>query len=445
MRRSGISRPAILFFTLMSVTIPSGLCGQSNISKTYRMLEDASFYENFEVRQELKETIFAPFLTVLNTPKKIYTQTGSPVPVRFEVRKTAEDFYLLFLNEFEYTFPVWGRGSYIIKRDILSGNFTQLKIFIQNDEGSYLRLFPSGNRTRMDVYLFGSRIYESILIPVEFSRILISPFSMVLNFTQDSIDWSSIFTDVSWPEWKMVEAMAVEVRGHLDKITEVDDGALNRFGDYVYIETENRQKGDPGLNCSGFAKWIADGIYGAYPGGAALSAPYTDIASLKESHPEDDDPSNPWNESFSDRDPWFGLDWVRNIAVELYERKTGTKAGVKDFDVKDTPFFHYTENVGYSLSDLAAVLYLQAVRNPGSIYFGAINTEFGTAPILRQYRHVAVFFPWFTEDGNFHISVMDTGEEKFPVSLEGQFPGGFIHLVKVDGVDNLALPPLENP
>jgi len=419
------------------------LPAQSNIGATYRMLESAAFYENYEIRQELKETVFAPFLTVLNTPRKIFNQSGSLVPVKFEVRKTAEHFYLLFLNEFEYSFPVWGRGSYIIKRDILTGRFLQLKVFIQNDEGSYLRLFPEGDRTRMDVYLFGARIYESILIPVEFERIVVSPFSMLINLTSDSIDWSSIFTDVSWSEWAMIEKMVREIRSYLPSIEEVDDGAQNRFGDYVYIETENRQRDESGMNCSGFVKWIGDGIYSSYPGEIDLFGPYMDLETLKSEPDYGEDYRNSWNENYRDRDPLFGLDWIRNIASELYEKKTGVTPDIRDFDVKDTPFFHYTENVGYSLKDLMAILYLQAVKNPGSFYLGAVNTEFGKAPVLRQYRHVAALFPWFTEDGNFHVSVLDTGMEKFPVTLEGQFPGGFIHLVRIEGVETLSLPSVE--
>jgi hypothetical protein len=407
------------------------------------MLEEASFFENYEIRQELKDTIFAPFLTVLNTPKKIYRQTESDVPVKFEVRKSAESFYMLFLNEFNYAYPVWGRGSYIIKRDILSGNFEQLKIFLQNDEGSYLRLFPVGDRTRMDVYLFGSRIYESILIPVDFKRILVSPFSILLNLTADSVDWNSIFTNVFWSEWDMISAMVDKIKPYLDDIEEVDDGAQNRFGDFVFIESESRQTDRPGMNCSGFTKWIADGIYSSYPAEVDLYGPYIDLETLKVENREESGIKNAWNDNNLDRDPYFGLDWVRNTALVLYEKKTGIKRGIKDFDVNETPYFHYIENVGYPIADLSAVLYLQAVKNPGSFYLGAINTEFGTNPVLRQYRHVAAFFPWFSDDGDFHISVMDTGVEKSVVALEGQFPGAFVQLIRIDGVDELTLPAIK--
>lgn len=435
-----LSLTAFLLFLVLSLD----LSGQSNISNTYAMLENASFFENYEIRQELSDTVFAPFLTVLNTPKKIYEQSGSDVPVKFEVRKSAEHFYLLFLNEYNYSFPVWGRGSYIIKRDLRTGNFVQLKIFLQNDEGSYLRLFPVGNRTRMDVYLFGSRIYESILIPVDFKRILISPFSILLNLTVDSIDWNSIFTDVSWSEWDIIKGMVEDIRPFLDDIKEVDDGAQNRFGDFVYIESESRQEGIKGMNCSGFTKWIGDGIYSNYPVKQDLYGPYMNLETLKKEHRSEDEADNPWNDNYEERDPYFGLDWIRNIASSLYERKTGIKGGIKDFDVNETPFFNYTEDVGYSIEDLSAVLYLQAVKNPGSFYLGAVNTEFGSKPVLRQYRHVAAFFPWFSEDGDFHISVMDTGSEKFVVTLEGQFPGAFVQLVRIEGMEELALPPIKD-
>lgn len=425
------------------VLIPFSLSGQSNISSTYTMLEEASFFENYEIRQELKDTIFAPFLTVLNTPKKIFSQSGSDIPVKFEVRKSAEHFYMLFLNEYNYAYPVWGRGSYIIKRDIRTGDFLQLKIFLQNDEGSYLRLFPVGDRTRMDVYLFGSRIYESILIPVDFKRILVSPFSILLNITHDSIDWKSIFTNVHWSEWGVISGMVKAIKPYLVDISEVDDGAQNRFGDFVFIESESRQDGGIGMNCSGFTKWIADGLYSSYPAEVELYGPYIDLETLKTEHRGYEETDNVWNKNNIDRDPYFGLDWIRNIASVLYERKTGIKSGIKDFDVNDTPYFHYIEDIGYSIEDLSAVLYLQAVKNPGSFYLGAINTEFGTKPVLRQYRHVVALFPWFTPDGDFHISVMDTGSEKYTVSLEGQFPGAFVQLVQVEGEENISLPPVK--
>ncbi len=119
---------------------------------------------------------------------------------------------------------------------------------------------------------------------------------------------------------------------------------------------------------------------------------------------------------------------------------TGLESELKDFDVNETPFFTYMKNVGYEIEDLPAVLYLNAIRNPGAIYFGAVNTEFGSQPVLRQYLHVAVFFPWFSDDGDFHLSVMDTGLEKSAVALEGQFPGGYIQLVQIKGVEKFSPP-----
>ncbi|MCP4295376.1 MAG: hypothetical protein GY786_07200 [Proteobacteria bacterium] len=292
----------------------------------------------------------------------------------------------------------------------------------------------------MDVYMFGSRIYESILIPVDFKRILISPFSILLNLTDDSINWDDLFTDVSWLEWKNIKSIVNSIKPCLDDIVEVDDGAQNQYGDFVYIEDGREQDASAGLNCSGFTKWIADGVYSSYDEKSDTDSKYIDLELLKTATEENRD-RNEWNRNFADRDPYFGLDWIRNIADILYKRRTGLESDSSDFDVNETPYFTYVNNIGYPISDLSAVLYLQAVKNPGTFYLGAINTEFGSKPVLRQYRHVAAFFPWFSEDGDFHISVLDTGSQKSVIELEGQFPGAFVQLVQIEGVERFSPPP----
>ncbi len=128
-----------VFFVILPL-LP--LFPQSSFPLEERLLREAGFHENVEARSAMSTLIKAPFYSLLTKQKEICRQVLSPVSVEFEVRKSEETFYLLFKNEQDYKYPVWGRGTYIIKRDLRSGDFLQIKIFLQNDENSFVRLYP---------------------------------------------------------------------------------------------------------------------------------------------------------------------------------------------------------------------------------------------------------------------------------------------------------------
>ncbi len=137
-----------------------------------------------------------------------------------------------------------------------------------------------------------------------------------------------------------------------------------------------------------------------------------------------------------DRDPYFGLDWCRNLAVDLRKAEPGGHVErSEDLDITAVPFFEYKENVGYELEKVKTLLYLQAVKEPGYIYLGAINAPYGRDPVLWQYFHVALFFPWFDKNGDFHLEVMETGSGSSVENLNYRYPGSFVHLSKVKAAD----------
>ena len=86
------------------------------------------------------------------------------------------------------------------------------------------------------------------------------------------------------------------------------------------------------------------------------------------------------------------------------------------------------------------------MKNPGSLYFGALSTpnKEGSAN-LRLYHHVMVFLPYFSSDGTFHCVVMDTGEEISVETLAARFPSSAVHLVRVRPMGLFLPPPLAAP
>ena len=97
------------------------------------------------------------------------------------------------------------------------------------------------------------------------------------------------------------------------------------------------------------------------------------------------------------RDPYFGLDWTRNLAVEL-GKKRGENPTYKIYDVIDSSITSYVMNCGYPIWKIEKVLEEQEGLHPGRMYLGSINGYFGEDPKLWQHYHIAVFIPYYEND-----------------------------------------------
>jgi len=435
-----IRKAGLFVFVLFFFFHLSDLFAQSSYTDEEALMRGAAFQENVEVRSAMADSINAPFYSLLIKQTEIHSQILSPVAVEFELRKSEDSFYLLFKNELDYKYPVWGRGNYIIKRDLRSGDFVQIKIFLQNDELSYIRLFPMDDgRTSLELTLYGVTLYDGIVLPVALKDLAVSSFSRIMLLTRDTIRWKEIFTDASYIEWTNVSTLVKKISGDLDYLKETDDGAQDGQGRFVLIETGMPvESGNEGVNCSGFAKWVADGLL--------LGRGYhkrLDIEPLKKQSDTALREKNPWSSNHAFRDPYFGLDWSRNLASALKNSEPGSHSdNPRDQDVKSVPFFLYKENIGYELEKLKTLMYLLAVQEPGYFYIGAINSLYGEDPVLWQYYHVALFFPWFDEHGDFHLDVLETGDSSSLKNLKSRYPGSFVHLSRVKAAGDFISPRL---
>jgi hypothetical protein len=235
------------------------------------------------------------------------------------------------------------------------------------------------------------------------------------------------------------------VRERLPEIGFADDGAMDEKGEYVFINgLEPQPSGEEGLNCSGFVKWLVDGLLRPLTGGRLPVAP------LKE-------PFGDRKSSFSEelerlRDPFFGLDWTRNLAARANViLRSPARGALEEFEVRKSPFAevimrngasgtirHYPgflENAGFGIEGLQPLLYTLAVEAPGRIYLASVNAELdapsGKGPRMRQHFHVAVLIPYFNEYGNFHIAVFESAEETSFAAFRGRYPGHYVNLVTI--------------
>lgn len=382
------------------------------------------FPENSSVRRQLSHWFFDPVNEVAATVPRVYSQIhdGSLVKVRSEV--TDQAVYHLFLNQRDFIYPVAGRGSVIVKRDRREGTFIQMKVFLDDGADSFLRIFPFQERTSLEVYLRGKRISSAVPLPLSFHQALTVSVSELRALTGNRIPWSLFEPLPQRRQDSEVETLVRRIRQELGRLDHREDGAMDGDGRYVYIETLSRQEAGGGLNCSGFAKWVVDGF--AVP---LLGQPLP-VEPLKQKHLASR--GNSLSRRYEDsRDPFFGLDWTRNLAAALARLRGSGSSGVEAHDVRGVPYFPYVEDVGYPVKDLSPLLYLLTRESPGYFYLASINQPFGADPPIRQHTHVALLFPYLDGDGRLQTAVFETTEETSLESLEHRHPDDYAHLVRI--------------
>jgi hypothetical protein len=401
-------------------------------------LPSVTLPENWEARGALSDAIFAP---VRDVPRAavLGQQTGSP-KVSFFPQYQADALYLVFANQEGKGFPIDGAGTFIIKRSLRDGSFLQAKVFLQDDPGCFLRLYPDGDRTRMDTVLFNEPFQTGVPLPVSFTSLLTSPMTRIMQLTSASVDWPLLLAPAPGEGDRRIAQIVQTLRSRLPGLRDLDDGAMDASGRMVLIAT-----GDParpgGFNCSGFAKWVADGFF------APLAGHAMEIAPLKA---RDAGIARTWSARFEEiYDPYFGLDWSRGLAKSLALARTGVMPTDAEVDVRDDQRVAYVPDVGYPVTSLQAVLYFLARAEPGVMYLGSVNAPSALAvpagiPTLRQHHHVVVLLPWFDAQGTFTVTVMERNVETSLASLQRRYGTEYVHLVRIptDGIfDPPPIPP----
>lgn len=379
--------------------------------------------DNSSARRLMQELTSAPISQISVSDGRIIEDGFSGNLVKFEVQRQQDKLYLLFINQRQQSFPIVGAGNMVIRRSLDDGGVEQLKVFLDDIGALVLRIAPSGSRSRLSLSLFDDVLYSNLPISQPVERIMQMQIDEIVELASGRVDWAALFPHGNVENFDHLVNILNRMRGILPYLPDADDGAMDENGNLVRIETL-KTNNLPGFNCSGFAKYLSDGIFVDYAGH------YMGIEELKIKHSEyrGTDITLEYEDL---RDPYFGLDWTRNIAVTIARAQGLPISSPEDMDVRDVPWFDYREDMGYPVDDLVSVMYLQAIQDPGKLYLGSINGEFGADPVLWQHYHVVVLFPHFDADGNFRISVLERNVETSASSLQRRYSGQFIHLVSI--------------
>jgi hypothetical protein len=379
----------------------------------------------WDVRREYSESARGSLGILERVGPTVLLSRVSGSRVRVSTDANTSYRYLIFVPEQNGRFEIDQPGTYVLRRRADGGALDQLKVFLRGNEDFFIRLFPSGeNRSQMSVFLAGTEIHRRLPVPVGLLQALEMPLTELLSLVEQRVEWYRFYPSLNPQAYQTVRLVADRARAMLHTLPDAEDGAMDASGRLVSIESLVLQEGQPGFNCSGFAKWIADGL------AIATQGRYLPIEPLKTKHLEYRGTGQ--SRTFEDdRDPYFGLDWTRNLALELRGIPAASAGDPEIADVRTVPYATYVEDAGFPVSQLEQILYLESVANPGNIYFASLNRQFGNAPVLHQHVHVAVLFPYFDDSGEFHLVVMERNVETSADSLVRRYGDGYVHLVRI--------------
>ncbi|MDR2481509.1 MAG: hypothetical protein LBD07_04345 [Spirochaetaceae bacterium] len=391
------------------------------------------------LRTRLAETLFTePPAAVLGVkPFVERLDTGERVQIRVE-RGRNNDFSIILAREINGAFTGWAQGSFVLTRNIQDGSVSRIRIFLRSDPYTYIQFRPlNETKSEMDVIVYDAILSQSLPISASFKRLLTMPLNDALNMAGPRFPRRYFEPD---PEnYTIVRSLISKIRQRLPEIEFDNDGAIDENGAYVLINNLQPQGTKHGLNCSGFAKWLTDGLI------RPLTGKRLAITPLKEPYGER---GTSFTESFErTRDPFFGLDWVRNLAAAAGTAFKSADFGVlEEIEVRRYPFQAvlmrngrnstaryypgFLQNAGFGMEGIQPLLYTLAIDEPGFIFLGALNNQGGNPP-LRTYFHIVALAPYFDEKKVFHVAVFESAEETSFNSFRVRYPSHYISLCRI--------------
>ncbi|MCL2801622.1 MAG: hypothetical protein FWD28_07700 [Treponema sp.] len=378
---------------------------------------------------------------VLSQPSRIET-LGTGERVRISTIEGREEFMVLFSREHRRgsgSYPGWAQGSWMLTRRKDSGAGTQIQIFLRSDQNTIVQFRPfDRDKCQVDVILYGGYIARAIPVAVPFERLYTMQLNDILRLIEDKFPIRYFEPDIA--SYADTRNFISQVRPRLSGLRFADDGAIDENGAYVFIETLQPQNAAAaGLNCSGFTKWLIDGILRPVTGRRLtippLKAPFGQRGSSLTAN---------WEK---ERDVFFGLDWIRNLAAEANGTlRSPAYRALQEFEVRTDNFSSVLVNrnrtfvtnsypgflneAGYGVEGLHPLLYTLAIDDPFSFYLAAVNNERGT-PRLRTYFHVAALIPYFDANGDFRIVVFESAAETSFTAFRNRYPGHYVNLVRI--------------
>ena len=332
--------------------------------------------------------------------KKINHKIDNNNRIGFICKIVNNNYEMHFYSEENVWNNIYSHGSISYKFN-KNKELLKVKVYYQRNNDSYL-LFDKKKRGKCDVYLFG-RLYRK---------------NLAYYFSIDSLKYLSINSILSLLDSNKIGKEILIEKDDLflkEKLIQkiiipsinfkyVRDGARDEFGNYVYILTgEEQKKNEQGLNCSGFVKEIADNYIKLF----IPSFKWLKISDLKQGR-TNERKNNSLQQYDLKYDPFFGLDWVKNIADNINKNCNYKIIKAEEYNTDtNAPYF---KNRGFNIEDLKEILFRDQQKDSTYFYILIFNRLRNKRPIIPEHHHLSVIVPYF-KDYHFYLRVFESAEE----------------------------------
>lgn len=409
-----------------------------------------SIPDSSAVREQAMEPwLTAPISAVIDREcENVQTDFGQVFQVRAE-REGSEVAIVFAPREGSYDFLGKAPGAWVVYRDYYSGKILRVNVYFQYDSRVYVCLRPDNQpkkpKSEVDLIIHGAYACRGVPLGIPFSEVLKLSFSELFNLTKETVPWNYVKTD--YRNYVNNNKMVEKIRRKLPQFEYIEDAAYDEFENPVYISTGEARSGTPGkigINCSGFTKWVVDGIT------IALSGSATKIDALKQPTIELD--GTLYKSQAEEEEMFRSYDWIRNLstAAVCAERDKEFPAGTLGVDVQVNPFaglkspdgtvrnVGFVPKTGYEINLLKPLLYVLAATEPDMLYLGAVKTckcKTEDEPETWTFHHDVVFLPYFDQAGICHIEVFESGVETSFEEFVEENKGSYIYLCRVKSSD----------
>ncbi|MBO4440252.1 MAG: hypothetical protein J5798_13005 [Spirochaetaceae bacterium] len=399
--------------------------------------------------QAMEPWLTAPISAVIDREcENVQTDFGQVFQIRAE-REGSEVAIVFAPREGSYDFLGKAPGAWIVYRDYYSGKILRVNVYFQYDSRVYVCLRPDNQpkkpKSEVDLIIHGAYACRGVPLGIPFDDVLKLSFSELFNLTKETVPWNYVKTD--YRNYVNNNKMVEKIRRKLPQFEYIEDAAYDEFENPVYISTGEARSGTPGkigINCSGFTKWVVDGIT------IALSGSATKIEALKQ--PTIELEGTLYKAQAEEEEMFRSYDWIRNLstAAVCAERDKEFPAGTLGVDVQVNPFaglkspdgtvrnVGFVPKTGYEINLLKPLLYVLAATEPDMLYLGAVKTckcKTEDEPETWTFHHDVVFLPYFDQAGICHIEVFESGVETSFEEFVEENKGSYIYLCRVKSSD----------